>query len=290
MADPDWAGVRLILTGFAITLMCSAAIAIHECGHLLAGLALDFRCKSFRFGRVRIDRGFKISRYQDPQDAVLGWAEMVPVRWTNLRPRAAIMILAGPLANLFSAGLVLRLRTDQSLISGSFIAVSIYLGLGSFLPFDITGHVSDGRRLLMLLFDRKRTERYMAMLKLMDDIDRGTPVASLDRVELERATSIRDESVETVSAHMTAYLAALYRRDDAESPRLLETALKHSSHAAPALREALAVQAAYFQATRRNRIDLAEQWLALALSRAHFLETRSQVEEAISKSKQCACG
>jgi hypothetical protein len=130
----------------------------------------------------------------------------------------------------------------------------------------------------------------MAMLKLMDDIDRGTPVASLDRVELERATGVQDESVEAVNAHMFAFWAAYARQDHAEASRSLETSLKYSSRATPSVREVLAVQAALFQATRRNRIDLAEQWLAETPARTQLLELRSQLEEAISKSKQCACG
>src|SRR5262245_45824904 len=47
----DWAGVRVILTGFAIAFMILIAIAIHESGHLLAGLAVGFRFRSLHIWR-----------------------------------------------------------------------------------------------------------------------------------------------------------------------------------------------------------------------------------------------
>jgi hypothetical protein len=57
------------------------------------------------------------------------------------------MIVAGPLANLLSACLVIKLLSDPSFISGSFIAVSIYFGIGNLLPISIPGHVNDGQAL-----------------------------------------------------------------------------------------------------------------------------------------------
>ena len=286
MANPDWAGVRLLLTGLAIALVCSAAIAIHECGHLLAGLALGFRCKSFRFGRVKIEPGWKISRYQNPEDAALGWAHMVPVRWQRLRPRTAAMILAGPMANLLSAYLQIKLWPDQSLISGSFLGVSIFMGLLNLLPIRIPGHISDGQKLLMLLFDRRRSERYLALLKLEDQLRRRIPAALLDPAALEGATSMYDTSAETAKANLLAYLAACSRGDYLRAAEFLEVSLKASGGASSLLREMLALQAASFQATQRKRLDLAEQWLGEAGGRRVLLAERSRLEEEIAKHKK----
>ena len=278
MADPNWAGVRLILTGFAIALVCSAVILIHECGHLVAGLALGYRCNSLRFGRVQIDRGFRISRYRDTGDAILGAAWMVPMDWKNIRWRQAAMTLAGPIANLLSAGAIWYLRSGQSLISGTFVAWSAVLGIRNLLP---SGVNTDGTRILMLLFDRRRTRRYLAMYKLEVENERGRGERSINPEDLKDAIGFRDDSADTVSAHMIAYLASLSHQRGPGSFDCLETALRYSGHAPPGQREGLAVLAAFFQMFTRNRPDLARQWLAEAPSKTAFPEMRSAVEKAM---------
>lgn len=288
MMSDHWALLRLFATLYGIALACLAAIAIHECGHLLAGLATGFRCESFRFGRFRIEKGFKISRYQNLEDASLGWAKMVPVYSEHLRWRSFAMIVAGPLANLLSACLVIKLLPDPSFISGSFIAVSIYFGIGNLLPISIPGHVNDGQRLWMLWFDRKRSERYFAMLSLTDQIHHGVPLDALDPVVLERAVSLHDRSIETVKAQLFGYLAATSRKDYFKASECLENALDASGDAPPQLREMLMVYAAVFQAARRGRLDLAEQWLAAAPEKTVLLEARALLEKQIVSSKQSA--
>ncbi len=79
---------------------------------------------------------------------------------------------------------------------------------------------------------------------------------------LAKATAMHDESVDTATAHAIAYIRAFYERDDCEAARVLEVGLEYSGWAAPIMREALMSDAAVFQARRRKRIDLAEQWLA----------------------------
>jgi hypothetical protein len=178
--------------------------------------------------------------------------------------------------------------SDPSFISGSFIAVSIYFGIGNLLPICVPGHVNDGQRLWMLLFDRKRSERYFAMFSLTDQVHHGIPLDSLNPATLERAVSLRDRSIETVRAQLFAYLAATSRKDYFKASEFLENALDASGDAPPQLREMLMVYAAVFQAVRRNRLDLAEQWLAAAPERTVLLEARALLERQIVSSKQSA--
>lgn len=284
MSD-HWGILRLFATLYGIALVCLLSIAVHECGHLLAGLATGFRCESFRFGRFKIERGFKISRYHNLADASLGWAKMVPVRWEGLRGRSTVMIIAGPLANLFSAYVAIHLWPDESFISGSFIAVSIYLGLTNLLPVRVPGHINDGKRLWMLLFDRKRSERYFAMFQFVDQINRGIAFEALDPAILEHLVGVYDTSVDTPKAHLYAFLAANSRKDYSQSAEFLEIALRASTDAEPPLREMLMVYAALFQA-RQERLELAEQWLADAPGRTVLLEPRSKLEEQIALTKK----
>jgi hypothetical protein len=58
-------------------------------------------------------------------------------------------------------------------------------------------------------------------------------------------------------------------------------ALQSSGHATPALREALKSDAAVYQARRRKRADLADQWLAEIPVTAQYAWYRSRAEAAI---------
>ena len=85
-------------------------------------------------------------------------------------------------------------------------------------------------------------------------------------------------SPDAVSAHAIAYSAAFHQHQDVEAGHLLETCLRLSSCVAPAMREALMSDAAVFQARRRKRPDLAEQWLAAipATSPQSWLRPRAE--------------
>jgi hypothetical protein len=140
----------------------------------------------------------------------------------------------------------------------------------------------------MLWFDRKRSERYFAMLSLTDQIHHGVPLDALDPVVLERAVSLHDRSIETVKAQLFGYLAATSRKDYFKASECLENALDASGDAPPQLREMLMVYAAVFQAARRGRLDLAKQWLAAAPEKTVLLEARALLEKQIVSSKQSA--
>lgn len=80
--------------------------------------------------------------------------------------------------------------------------------------------------------------------------------------DIAKATAVRDNSVDIVSAYSIAYSSAFHQHRDGEAGAFLETCLAYSGFAAPATREALMSDAAVFQARRKKRPDLAEQWLA----------------------------
>ncbi|MBZ5490560.1 MAG: hypothetical protein LAO76_06485 [Acidobacteriia bacterium] len=287
MMSDQWGTLRLFATLYGIALACSLSIAIHECGHLVAGLAAGFRCESFRFGRFKIDKGFKVSRYHNMEDPSLGWAKMIPIRSEHLRRRSFAMILAGPSANLLSAWLVIRLWSDQSFISASFIAVSIYMGLGNLLPIQVPGHVNDGQRLWMLLFNPKRSARYFALFSIAEQIKHGVAMESLDSASLKSACAIRDNSVETVQAHLLGYLA-IAGKECAKASELLEAALVASGNAPSQLREMLTIYAAHLQATHRQRLDLAALWLAETPEKTVLPDMRAKLEALIANSKHSA--
>jgi hypothetical protein len=257
-----------------------AAVAIHEAAHAVAGVGVGFRFNSLRIGRLQFDRAFRISLYKGRGTGSGGWVSLFPVKHDGLIWRAIAMLLAGPLSNLLSIAVLLALPYSKGGFSALFIYISALLGVMNLIPFRSRAVISDGGRILMLLANRARGERWLAMLKLIEEMRTGPP----DRMSPEfiaKATAIEDQSPDTLVAHALAYAAAFWQHKDEEAARLLETCLRHANMAAPSQRQGLAVDAAIFQARRRKRADLAQQWLAEVPPKAEFPWLRPRAEAAI---------
>ena len=244
-------------------LIAFAAVAIHELGHILAGLAVGFRFNTLRIGPLQFDRPFRISRYRGPGAWTGGGASLFPGNTTHLALPAVVMIVAGPLANILTGTAVLLMPASKGYFSLVFISCSIIGGVVELLiPFRTPFLVSDASRIWMLIHNRKHGERWLALLKLGAELNEGKMPESLSPSFLSQAVAVRDLSPDTVTAYAFAYSAAFHQHKDAEAAQALETCLQFSGCVATAIREALMSDAAVFQARQRKRIDLAEQWLA----------------------------
>jgi hypothetical protein len=286
----DWAGVRIILTGFAIALVVLTAIATHECGHFLVGLAVGFRFRSLHVWRLQIDGKLQMSRYKPSEGEVYGGTLFFPKEMRNRPLSVACMTLAGPLANLLSGYLLFILPFDKSFISGSYILASFFFGLENLVPFRSGPIISDGMHLFTLLRDRAKYERRLSLAQILEDRLAGVEAESLSPELLASAIAVRDESLETLLAHLIAYAAARSQQKDEEAAQLLETSLQYSSYATSSLREALMADAAIFQAAKKKRVDLAEKWLAALPARLEVPYRRLMVEGSILEAQENYAG
>jgi len=257
-----------------------AAVAIHEMAHALVGVMAGFRFNSLRIGRLQFDRPFRISLYKGRGTGGSGWASLFPVKHDKLIWRAIAMVLAGPVSNLLSIAVLLALPYSKGAFSIIFIYVSAILGVVNLIPLRSRAVYSDGGRILMLLQNRARGERWLAMLKLIEELRTGPPEKMTPEF-IAKAIAIEDQSPDTVTAHALAYTAAFWAHRDDEAARMLEACLRHSSVAAPSQRQGLASDAAVFQARRRKRADLAQQWLADLPQKTEFPWLRPRAEAAI---------
>ncbi len=289
-----WRESGIIFIAVSALGVCFAMVAVHEIGHVLGGLCAGFRFSSLRIGPLQFDRPFRMSFHRGPGAAINGVANIIPVTTDKLALRGLMMVLAGPAANILSGCAVLLLPFTKGFSSGLFIFASIANGLSDLLPFQSRLGVSDGRRIGMLLRNRERGERWLALTKLGAELQEGAMPEALPADFLAKAIAVRDHSEDTVTAHAFAYSAAFHQHKDVEAGQRLETCLQYSSYAAPALREALMSDAAVFQARRRKRADRAEQWLAeipqttptswlRSRAKAAILEARGDVDGALRK-------
>jgi hypothetical protein len=131
----------------------------------------------------------------------------------------------------------------------------------------------------------ERGERFLALLHLGGEVTDGVLPESLSADFLARAVAVRDASADTVIAHAIAFWAVFHQHQDREAGQRLETCLAYSAHATPLLREALMSDAAVYQARRRKRADLADQWLAEIPAATPFAWFRTRAEAAILEAK-----
>lgn len=260
MLPRRWTG----LLGMALSAVpiAFAVVAIHELGHAVVGRWAGFGFNSITVGPFKLDRGWRVSLYRGPGGWSRGWVGVLPAKRDHLRRRALAMVLAGPAANFLTGLAVLLLAGAEGFGPVAFIAASFVGGVGDLVPYRTRTMASDGWRIMTLLRKSAWGERWLALLRLGADLKDGVLPESLAADDLAKATSCQDASLDTLSGHAMAYAAAFHGHRDTEAGHFLETCLRHSSAAAPTLREALMSDAAVFQARRRKRPDLAGQWLA----------------------------
>jgi hypothetical protein len=257
-----------------------SVVIVHEIGHLVCGLCVGFRLMSVRFGPVRISPPFRVSVKFEPKTGASGFVSMIPGKSENLRSRAVIFILGGPIANLLAGFFILFLKVGGPL-AFVFATLSIFVGAAKLVPFRRLALISDGKRMLMLLKNAGQGERLLAILQLTAELRSGIEPENLSRDFIAKATAVKDESPDTAAGYAFAYAAAWYKDAPDKAAQLLETCLEYSQFSAPIMQQVLRCDAAIFQARKRNRVDLAEQWLSEIPQKTLFPGQRLRAESAI---------
>lgn len=139
--------------------------------------------------------------------------------------------------------------------------------------------------MLMLLKNAGQGERLLAILQLAAELRSGIEPENLSRDFIAKATAVKDESPDTAAGYAFAYAAAWYKDAPDKAAQLLETCLEYSQFSAPIMQQVLRCDAAIFQARKRNRVDLAEQWLSEIPQKTLFPGQRLRAESAILEAK-----
>jgi hypothetical protein len=284
-----WPLSRIVFVALVSVLIGFSVTAVHELGHLIVGVCVGFRCSSMFLGPLQFNAPFRISLNPDRRSWWHGGVTLVPEGADRLR--AAAMVFAGPGVNLLTGTVVLQLPYEKGYFSWLFIAASLLAGvIELFLPIRGPTFVFDGLRIWMLFLDPKRGDRWLAVMRLIADVRDGVSPESMSADLLAKATAVRDESTDTVIAHAFGYSTAFHRHHDTEAAQMLEICLRYADRAAPAMRQGLMSDAAVFQARRRKRPDLADQWLAKIPVDTPHRWFRSRAEAAILEARRDVAG
>ena len=265
-------------------------IVVHEAGHGTMGLLSGLRLLGFRIGPILIEFPLRISLAKRIRGRADGATSLIPKTSKNLRVRSIFMVAGGPAANLVSAWLILAIKPAPSLFAGYFGFFSLIIGLGNLVPFRSAALTSDGMRIWTLLRHSAQGERWMAILRLVADLLAGVEPEHLPEGFIEKAVALRDNSGDTVVAHSLVYGARWFQHRDEDAAQCLETCLRYSNFASPPLQQALIGDAAVFQARRRKRVDLAEQWFDEIPEKALIPGLRLRAEAAILEARNDIAG
>jgi hypothetical protein len=147
-----------------LSILAMGAVLVHEAGHAVAAVLSGLQIIAVRVGPIEIKRP-KSLQWAFSRDSFLsGFVQVqfrkVPGRWAGWQ--CAAFILAGPLANFCPALLVLPLLHSNSVaanIGSLFLFVSVFVGAMQLIPLRTQENWSDGAKLCLLLFSkRKRAE------------------------------------------------------------------------------------------------------------------------------------
>lgn len=227
---PQGAGTKALFIAvglFSIWL----AIALHELGHLLAGLLQGFRLALYTAGFLGIrgtEKGIKLF-FNSDFNSLGGLAATFPEQLSSgpdLRRKFARIIAAGPLASLVAgvsgiAGgwlLMQQAHTSATLpemagmtllfITGSMSAL---LFLVTSLPLPTRGFMTDGARFLSLLNGGEKGSREEAGLVVMALMGEGKLPGEYPAEMLDRLTTLPADSLLGLNGHFTAFLHHLDR-------------------------------------------------------------------------------
>ena len=237
-------------------------ILLHEIGHVIAGLTVGDQFCSIRIGPFEIDRARKVSWHWGWNSIFSGSANTLPTKRSGLNWKYFIFVLGGPLANLSSAFLMLLFMVQKASLLGAwgqlFVVVGAIIGVTNLAPTQQYGQMSDGIKLWILLFNKPKRERLMAIRVWFADRKQGRGGDSFKGYSIEKWSSLNDGDAAQVIANWAAYVQS----NDAEQTGIfLENCLAQCSSTTHDFRDILILEAANYQISRRNRIDLAQEWL-----------------------------
>ncbi|HBY58924.1 MAG TPA: hypothetical protein DEH78_03825 [Solibacterales bacterium] len=188
------------------------ALAVHELGHVAAGLAAGARLYGLSAGPLCIRRTYAGLRFARPENWFEGVASVRPLQLSGARRRMLSMVAGGPAASLGLAALCLApgaelIRSGAALAGFWLLALglfSVLVACHSLVPAVRHGVRSDGSLLKLLWSDGPESRRWCAILVLMaEEFDRRPSTWSGDAVAA--AAALDDATLDDAQGCAFAY-------------------------------------------------------------------------------------
>lgn len=158
-----------VLAGLCIYSL--AAVLIHELGHAVMALLLGFEILAVRVGPTDLlwkkKWSWALSSGRWDVGFVRAQFRTVPSQWAALRFFA--FVLGGPFINICVAFLLAPFSSGATFVGrvcGYLMIASILVGIANLVPFKSKKGVSDGAKLLWIIFWRKKRDDLIFALSL----------------------------------------------------------------------------------------------------------------------------
>lgn len=294
---------------FLVLLWTPLAVALHELGHVVAGLACGFRFFLFIVGPLRIDK--LGPRLRMNWNAARGtWGGLASCAPDSVEPgqwrKAAWYAAGGPLFSLLGVSLAIPVRVlaagHRNVIFTAilFAAISGMLFVATMIPLRTGGFVSDGARVLMLLRKQPEGMRWVAMGALA-----GISTVKRPREwPVELMEQLGDgQGADGASVSFLRHMFHRDRRETALAREWLERGLARIEGCSPPMQGVLWSLAAYFYAreggavTRdyyqramgtgfQNREDMRIVTAAVLISEGRHEEAQGELDQALEDAKK----
>ena len=273
-------------------------ILVHELGHVAGGKLAGFRffmlvVGPFKLIREGMDLRLRLNKALNPGG---GLALLLPEDEHVSVRRMALYIAGGPVFSLaggvvlFGVMVALGKAGDAAPgYAGFFLLVSavmsIAIGVITFLPLPSSGFANDGTQLLDLMRGGHRAERKLLMLAVVAESMRGVrPRAwAAGRVQRALAMSEQETDQQAVMASLLGYYHHLDRGDAGTAGGHLDKALAYLDQYPKPLRSAVRLEAAFFEARHRHRLEAAQAHWEAVQTEGGFIEkhVRARAEAAL---------
>jgi hypothetical protein len=220
-------------------------IAIHEIGHLTAGILSGFTFSMFMVGPFRFEKeGNKIRfKWSKGLGFFGGLASCIPKNTDRLMRKFIVMVAGGPLMSLLTAIvalLVIRFYIPENLestLQGFLISVTVqaflWISLGVFIiacvPVKSAGFYTDGARIINLLRGGNLAKLDTTLMITLTHSAMGTRPSELDIVALREAAELPITSVFKVYADLYLYYSELDRDNLPQAELYINRAVENRS-------------------------------------------------------------
>jgi hypothetical protein len=253
----------------------SAALVIHELGHLFVGWVVGFHLQQLLVGPLLITvrngkTGFRLLNRGLNGLTKMGIKE--PVGSLQLPGKLACFIAAGPGANIFCGAAVALVFSDwygrnsfqlSVAIGDLFVFFSFLLATTNLVPAQLRcGRPTDGARLLSLAAANAESRRWISTLVLDALAECGVRPKKWDQLLVERASSCPDGSQDARYGNWLAYRWASDRNDEEAAASYLECCLRNVYIPLDEFCWIIVLEASIFQAWFRGDAAKASEWYA----------------------------
>ncbi len=288
----------LLLTGALGLCALFLVLAVHEAGHVLAGLAAGFRFRFWAAGPfflVKNDRGRLSAGWN--RDAFLwgGLAATVPVDTRNLLQRMALVAAGGPAASLLlaAASALVLFASEGALPPAGRVAfswlrlLSGLLFLGTAIPMKNGAFLTDGARTWRLVRGGPSAAREESLLGLEAHWSCGERPRNWSPATVEGALVPSDGSVYELNARFWAYVRAVDAGDVAAAAPHVRRVAELMGQLPASLRAPFACEIAWWDAAHDGRAGEASRLLVEIPASSPWLDSwdRLRAEAAIARAE-----